>query len=157
MTHFLNILPSQNIFISVTELSNFVSQVNGKIYVFSWMSDRFTEITVNSTKPPWKRGFQIHCKTGKKSLLSLASSHHLILAAVFRWCGVGIIASPKCDFPSLDPDWIKLLFTAKFACVQLKPDNLRSQLSQSSLTCLTVLGHSKKKNQTEISSLHLTI
>lgn len=86
---------------------------------------------------------------GGKCFLSLASSHHhLILAAVFKGCGMDTESSPKCDFPGLDTYWTKLLFTAKFACVQLKPDNLGSQLSQSSLTCFILLGHIKEQSKT---------
>lgn len=84
-----------------------------------------------------------------KCFLSLASSHHLILAAMFKGCGIGTAFSPKCDFPGLDTHWTKLLFTAKFACVQLKPDNLGSQLSQSSLTCFILLGHIKEQSKTK--------
>lgn len=84
-----------------------------------------------------------------KCFLSLASSHHLILVAIFKGCGIGTASSPKCDFPGLDTHWAKLLFTAKFACVQLKPDNLGSQLSQSSLTCFILLGHIKEQRKTK--------
>lgn len=85
----------------------------------------------------------------EKCFLSLASGHHLILAAIFKGCGMGTASSPKCDFPGLDTDWTKLLFTAKFACVQLKPDNLGSQLSQSSLTSFILLGHIKEQSKTK--------
>lgn len=93
----------------------------------------------------------------EECFLSLASSHCLNLAAIFKGCGMGTASSPKCDFPGLDTDWTKLLFTAKFACVQLKPDNLGSQLSQSSLTCFILLGHIKEQSKTKKSKWNKTI
>lgn len=143
--YFLNILPSQNILISVNEFSPFGSQMNVKIYVFFRDVWQIHRNHINSSKCPQTHAFLVLLQNRvKKCPLSLVSSHHIILAALFRGCRVEIASSPKCDLPSLDPDWNKLLFTTKFAFMQLKPDNLRSQLSQISLTCFTLLGHIRK-------------